>query len=87
MASQRAGAVALLRLERSRASTSPQTSTHSSAMIISDRFVVNPFSTWGRLSVNRAQFRKVSKNCSTAAWPLCQEMTGTFVGSPPKYLL
>src|SRR6266542_339858 len=69
-ASQRAGAVALPWLDRSSASTSPQMSTHTSATTISDRLVENPFSTWGRLSLNASQFRKVWKNCCTCGRPL-----------------
>src|SRR6266542_238327 len=45
-------------------------STHTSATTISDRLVENPFSTWGRLSLNASQFRKVWKNCCTCGRPL-----------------
>src|SRR5215213_5087170 len=69
MASQRTGATALLRLDRSRASASPQTTTHNSATNISIKFVWNPFHTSGRLSLNASQLRKVLKNCSMPVLP------------------
>jgi hypothetical protein len=65
--SQRRGAVALLRVPRNRASTSPQTSTAASATNISDRLVLNPSMTDGALSLMFCQLKNVSMNCSIAA--------------------
>src|SRR4029450_8166087 len=66
MVSQRRGRVSGPRPSRSRASTIPHTSTKASATNISERLVLNPSTTEGKLSLKSVQLKKVSKNWSTA---------------------